>query len=108
VRVVVGDRWHLDIVVFRHHDVCMRTTLTLDADVAERLKTEMRRSRRSLKATINDALRRGLTAAGKPPRPPRFVVQPHAFGARPGIDLDRMNQLVDELDAEEVLRKRGS
>lgn len=85
----------------------MRTTLTLDRDVAERLEKEMRRTGRGLKATINDALRRGLRMGGKPPRPPRFEVRPHAFGVKPGIDLDRMNQLVDELEAEEAARKIG-
>ena len=83
----------------------MRTTLTIDRDVAERLQKEMRRTGRGLKATINDALRRALGMAGKPPRPPRFEVQSHAFGVKPGIDLDRMNQLVDELEADEVARK---
>jgi hypothetical protein len=38
-------------------------------------------------------------------RPPRFEVRPHAFGFRPGVDLDRLNQLVDELDAEENARR---
>ena len=78
----------------------MRTTLTLDRDVAERIRQEVRRSGRALKAVINDALRRGLGAPGQAARPPRFKVIPHAFGVKPGIDLDRMNQLTDELDAE--------
>jgi len=85
----------------------MRTTLTLDHDVAERLEQEMRRTGRGLKATVNDAIRRGLDMARKAPRAPRFEVQPHAFGVKPGIDLDRMNQLVDELEAEAVARKAG-
>jgi hypothetical protein len=83
----------------------VRTTLTLDRDVAEALEREMRRAGKGRKATINDALRRGLQMGRRPPRPPRFVVRPHAFGARPGIDLDRLNQLVDELDAEAAVRK---
>jgi len=85
----------------------MRTTLTLDRDVAERLEKEMRRTGRGLKATVNDALRRGLRMVGKPLRPSRFEVQAHAFGVRPGIDLDRMNQLVDELEAADEARKLG-
>lgn len=85
----------------------MRTTLTLDRDVAEHLEKEMRRTGRSFKATVNDALRRGLNLGRKAPRPPRFEVHPHAFGVKPGIDLDRMNQLVDELEAEAVARKVG-
>ena len=42
-----------------------------------------------------------------PARPPRFEVQPHAFGVKPGIDLDRVNQLVDELEAFEATRTLG-
>ena len=83
----------------------MRTTLTLDRDVADALEKEMRRTGKGLKVIVNDALRRGLRMAGKAPRPPRFEVHPHAFGVKAGIDLDRMNQLVDELEAEETARK---
>ena len=83
----------------------MRTTLTLDRDVADALAREMRRSGRGLKAAVNDALRRGLNLTGKAPRPPRFKVHAQAFGVRAGIDLDRMNQLVDELEAEDTVRK---
>lgn len=83
----------------------MRTTLTLEPDVAEQLRKRMRRTGDSLKATINDALRRGLGMGGKTPRVPRFKVEPHDFGVLPGFDLDRMNQLVDELEAEEIIRK---
>ena len=83
----------------------MRTTLTLDRDVADALAREMRRTGRGLKTIVNDVLRRGLRLAGKAPRPPRFEVRPHAFGVTPGIDLDRVNQLVDELEAEGAVRK---
>jgi len=86
----------------------MRTTLTLERDVAARLKNEARRTGRSLKAVVNDALRRGLGLSGKAPRPPRFEVTPHAFGFKPGIDLDRLNQLADELDSDDAARKLGS
>lgn len=85
----------------------MRTTLTLDRDVADGLAKEMRRTGQTLKATINDALRRAFRMGAKPQRPPHFEVQPHAFGVRPGVDLDRINQLVDELEAEETSRTLG-
>ena len=83
----------------------MRTTLTLDPDVAARLNGEIRRTGKSLKAAVNDGLRAGLGLAGKHPRVPRFTVVPHAFGLRPGVDPDRLNQLVDELEVEELARK---
>jgi hypothetical protein len=83
----------------------MRTTLTLDADVAERLKREVRRTGKGLKAVVNEALRQGLGLAGKKERRPRFVVLPHSFGFKPGTDLDRLNQLADELEVAEATRK---
>lgn len=86
----------------------MRTTLTLERDVAARLKSEVRRTGRPLKVVVNEALKRGLGLAGKHVRPPRFEVQPHAFGFQPGVDLDRLNQLVDELDVAESARKLRS
>ena len=85
----------------------MRTTLTLDPEVAQRLELEMKRSGEGMKAVVNQALRIGLGMTDKPVEPSAFQVAPHDFGVRPGIDLDRMNQLVDELESEESARKLG-
>jgi len=85
----------------------MRTTLTLDPDVARRLEMEMRRSGEGMKAVVNQALRVGLGMTDKPARPEPFEVEPHPFRFRSGVDLDRLNQLVDELEAEESARKIG-
>jgi hypothetical protein len=86
----------------------MRTTLTLEQDVAARLKSEVRRTGKPLKVVVNEALKRGLGLAGKQVRAPRFEVQPHAFGVLPGVDLDRLNQLVDELDVSDAARRLRS
>ena len=83
----------------------MRTTLTLDQDVAERLREEMRRTGKNMKVSVNEALRRGLALGGRPPRAPRFTVEPHAFGFKPGVDLDRLNQLSDELEVDEAAKR---
>ena len=83
----------------------MRTTLTIDPDVEQLLRREMRRTNRSMKAVVNDALRAGLGIRSKPRRVPVFKVEPHAFGFKPGIYTDRLNQLVDEMEADEVARK---
>lgn len=83
----------------------MRTTLTIEPDVAQLLRREIRRSDRSMKAVVNDALRAGLGIRGKSPPTSRFEVKPHGFGFRPGIDINRLNQLADELEAEELGRK---
>ena len=82
----------------------MRTTLTLDPDVAERLASEARRTGKSFKSLVNDAIRLGLGLTGRQPRAARFRVEPHALGLKPGIDPDRLNQLVDELEVEAVAR----
>ena len=89
----------------KHHDDLMRTTLTLEPDVEKRIRQEIRRTGKGRKAVVNEALRLGLGMAGKPIRPPHFEVRARAFGFKPGIDLDRLNQLVDELEAVEVTRK---
>jgi hypothetical protein len=76
----------------------MRTTLTLDDDVTESLREEMRRTGSSLKQTVNDCLRRGFDA----PRPEDLVqeyrVQARDLGLRQGIRLDDVAGLMDALD----------
>jgi hypothetical protein len=37
--------------------------------------------------------------------PPSFVVEPHSFQFKSGINTNKLNQLLDDLDAEEFLRK---
>ena len=98
---------HLDVSLPYIKMPLMRTTLTIDADVERLLRREMRRTNSSMKAVVNDALRAALGMRGKPPRPPRFKVKPHAFGFKPGIDTDRLNQLVDEIEADEIVRRHG-
>lgn len=80
----------------------MRTTLTLDDDLAARLKDLARRRRAAFKEVLNTVLRRGL-ARQEPsaPRPRRFKTRPFRSGFRPGVDPLKLNQLVDELEARE-------
>jgi hypothetical protein len=46
----------------------MRTTLTIEEDVAKLLESVRRRRNTSLKVVINEALRQGLRDMTKPPR----------------------------------------
>lgn len=80
----------------------MRTTITLDNDVAERLRVLAHETGLSFKAAVNLVLRRGL-APDTAPRP--FLVQASALGLRPGIDLDKALTLAAELEDEETVRK---
>ena len=80
----------------------MRTTLTLDDDVATILERERRRKGLTFKEIVNATLRRGLAAEQAVPAARRVVTRPHDFRFKPGIDLDKLNQLADELEAESV------
>jgi hypothetical protein len=81
----------------------MRTTLTLDPDVERLLSDATHRQRRSLKQVVNDAIRRGLTAS-KDDHGPRPSLPPaHVTTLLPGVEVSRMNALVDELETEAVL-----
>lgn len=76
----------------------MRTTLTLDKDVAAELKSAVRRSGRSFKAVVNDLLRRALNAREPPVKRQRFVVHARDLGLRPGLSYDHVEELLERLD----------
>ena len=86
----------------------MRTTVTLEPDVAAKLKAIAHKRRASFESTLNDALRRGLEAQNDASRLPRFVVKPHSGGFRPGVDPGKLNQLLDELEAEAFVDEASS
>jgi len=83
----------------------MTMTVTLDPDVAERVQQEVRRAGKPAQAVVNDALRTRLGLEAKPGAKEPFRVKPHDFGFVPGLDLDKMNQLVDDLEAAAAAQK---
>jgi len=95
-------------VQLRSHERCdimmsvMRTTLSIDDDILERLKQEAVRQKRSLRSVVNDTLRIGLeqplSRRGSEP----FRVEPFALGLKPGFRGLSLNQLYDQLEAESV------
>jgi hypothetical protein len=54
----------------------VRTTLTIDDDIAAQLERENRRAGEPMKQTINRLLRCGLNSVRQPSKPKRFVVKP--------------------------------
>jgi hypothetical protein len=87
----------------KHHDVSMRTTLTLEPDVAKLLEQEAARTRKPFKHVVNEALRRGLTRGQR--RTSKVEIIPHRARLLPGFDAGSLNALADELEDVEVLRK---
>ena len=74
----------------------MRTTLTLDDDVAARLKAEARRTGRPFKQVLNECLRRGLSSPRRPAsRAPFKVVARDLGNLRPGLNLDNVAELLE-------------
>ena len=73
----------------------MRTTLTLDEDVAAKLKAESRRSGQSFKETVNECLRLGLRARQQPKPAKPFKIRD--IGFRSGLDYDCVWELLERL-----------
>lgn len=72
----------------------MRTTLTLDDDVASLLNKEARRTGAPFKQVVNQTLRLGLMAAKQPARKP-FVVKPMNLGLPP---FEKVEELLEYLE----------
>ena len=79
----------------------MRTTLTIDPDIAAQLARLRKEREVSLKSLVNDALRHGLRqlAVPKKPRKQTFT-QPVDLGQPLLGNIDCIGQILAELDAE--------
>jgi hypothetical protein len=77
----------------------MRTTLTLDSDVAHEVES-LSREGRPMKQIINEALRLGLPQLRKPAEPKPYRTRPHKMGLRPGHGLDNIAELLAQVEGE--------
>ena len=75
----------------------MRTTITLDDDVAALLKKVVRKSGEPFKQVVNRYLRLGLTAPKQPPRRP-FKVTPINLGLPPYTKVEEMLEYLEGPD----------
>jgi cytidylate kinase len=80
----------------------MRTTVTLDADVAAKLRRLTREQGISFKEALNASVRRGIESASETSP---YRLKPRKLKARQGIDLDRALHLAAQMEDEETLRK---
>ena len=77
----------------------MRTTITLDDDVAEKLQAEMRRQRsNNFKETLNDVLRRGLLTRRDLGTTEPFKVRARRLGNKAGFNYDNIGELLEQLE----------
>jgi hypothetical protein len=80
----------------------MRTTLTLEDDVAAALKRVMRLRRGTLKAVVNEALRQGLERLERRAEPARtaYRVEPWNLGGSLVGTLDNVEEVLARVEVE--------
>lgn len=78
----------------------MRTTLTLDDDVAAAIEHRRRERNHSLKQEVNELIRVGLMHADEPRKVPPFRVEPFDCGGLL-VEIDDMGPVLDMIDTEE-------
>lgn len=82
----------------------MRTTITLDPDVEQLLKSAIRERDITFKEAVNGAIRAGLK--GVPVKRRRFRQQTFPMGpAAPGLNWDKALQIASQLEDEEIVKK---
>jgi hypothetical protein len=81
----------------------MRTTVTLDPDVAAKLKETAQQRGISFKEALNTSVRHGLRSKEAAARPYRVPTQ--QLGVKPNVDLDKALRLASALEDTEIVRK---
>jgi hypothetical protein len=82
----------------------VRTTVSLDPDLAASLRELARQRGDSFTDTLNSTLRRGL-AAGRARSGRPYRLASRRLGLRPGIDLEHALHVAAELEDAETIRK---
>lgn len=77
--------------------------MTLEPTIVTKLKKLAHKNHTSFKATVDEILRCGLAAKESNEHEPPFVVKPHSGGFKPGVDQAKLNQLVDQLEANDFV-----
>lgn len=76
----------------------MRTTLSLDDDVAAQLEAWRAKQNLTFKEAVNSALRRSLDELSRPKARRTFVTKPIDMGACRLASLDNISEVLDDLD----------
>ncbi len=79
----------------------MRTTLTLDPDVAAKARQGAARLGKPFKEVINAALRAGLDRILAPPPGKRYRTKGRPLGLRSGFNYDNIAELLAQAEGED-------
>jgi hypothetical protein len=84
----------------------MRTTLTLDDQLAKSLQEHAHQSHQSFKAVVNQAISLGLGVMEQPPSPIRYRQKTVSMGqVLPGINLDKALALASHQEEDALIGK---
>jgi len=75
--------------------------LTLDPDVAAKVKRGAKKLGKPLKGVINDALRIGLDSVLNPPAAKSYRTEPRPMGLRRGFSYDNIAELLARAEGED-------
>jgi hypothetical protein len=75
----------------------VRTTLTLDDDVAAKLRAEARQTGEPFKQVVNRVLRTGLNVRVQAAAMPPFKVKARALGSK-GFNYDKIWELIEQAE----------
>lgn len=78
----------------------MRTTLTIDDDLAAAIEDLRKREGLSFKEALNQLIRAGVEYRARPPKPREYRTATRRLGLRAGLDPVKLNQLADELESD--------
>ena len=79
----------------------MRTTLTLDPDVAAKARKGAAKLQKPFKEIINAALRIGLDEVLRPKAAQPYRTRPRALGLRRGFSYDNISELIAASEGED-------
>jgi hypothetical protein len=82
----------------------VRTTITLDPDLAAKLRALARERGVTFKEALNSTLRRGLMSGGGGSKR-RYRLASRRLGLRPGVDLEHALRLAGEIEDAETIRR---
>lgn len=80
----------------------MRTTVRLEDWIERRLRELAFQQKKQFAQVVNETLQAGLSAMAREAKvTSAFKVEPERCGFRPGVDIEKLNQVLDDLEVDD-------
>ncbi|HET6383285.1 MAG TPA: hypothetical protein VFJ58_07840 [Armatimonadota bacterium] len=83
----------------------MRTTISINDAILKELHERAAASGRPFRQVVEESLEIGLAHLSNPPDRERFRLRPHPLGLKAGFRGVSLNQLYDQIEAEDDIRE---